>query len=147
MLESFSIKLHSLRTATLLKKDSSTVFFLCEISKNFKKTFFFYLQWLLLIVYNFIKKETPAKMFFCRFCKKILRSSFDRTSSDYCFCLSVNFKKIFRIKVFHLSYWASLGDCLFHLQTVELYTRTRSSLSKAFICLKSLKIICEEANL
>ena len=57
-----------------------------------------------------------------------------------------------------------MGNCLFHVQDAEFqqadtvknyfksafqafYTRTRSNHSKAFIYLKSLKIICEEVNL
>ena len=45
---------------------------------------------------NFVKKETPAKMFFCEF-YKTLRTSFDRTPPDFCsLCLSENFEKFFR---------------------------------------------------
>ena len=64
----------------------------------------------------------------------------------------------------HLSYKTPLRNCLFHVQVVEFqpadtvenyftgafqafYAKARSSHSKAFIYLKSLKIIYEEVNL
>ena len=64
----------------------------------------------------------------------------------------------------HLFYRAPLGNCLFHLQvaifrpphTVNkyftyafqvFYTSRKSSYSKAFMYLKSMKLICEEVNL
>ena len=64
----------------------------------------------------------------------------------------------------HLFYRLSLGKCLFYVQIAEFQqpdtvrnyftgvfqafsTRTRSSYLKAFMYLKSLKIICEEVNL
>ena len=48
--------------------------------------------------YNFIKKETPEKIFSCEFCK-ISKTifSFDGIPPDDClFCLSANFEKFFR---------------------------------------------------
>ena len=64
---------------------------------------------------NFIKKETPAKMLFCYFCKMFKNIfSFDRTPPGDCFlCLSVNFN-------FHFFYKAPLGNWLFHTQVAEL---------------------------
>ena len=64
MSESFLIKLQALRTANLTKRDS------CEKCKIFKNrssvaasaSFRF-------PTCTFIKKEIPAKMFFCEFCK------------------------------------------------------------------------------
>ena len=104
---------------------------------------------------NFIKKETPEKMFFCEFCKIVKKIvSFDRATPDDCFlCLSVNFKTFFRT----LLLWSTSGK-LFHIQVAEFqppdteksyftggfqefYVRTRSSHSKAFIYLKSLKTV------
>ena len=75
-------------------------------------------------------------------------------------CLSENFEKYLRT----LFYKEPLGNCLFHLQAGEFqlahtvkkyfasvfqafYTARKSSYSKAFIYLKSLKIICDEVNL
>ena len=99
-------------------------------------------------------------MFFCDLAK-FLRTSFDRTPTDDCFsCLFVNFEK--RTSE-HLFYRAPLGNCLSYVHVSEFQpadtvtnyfigafqvfcTRTRSSHSKAFIYLKSLKIICEEVT-
>ena len=63
----------------------------------------------------------------------------------------------------HFFYRATLGNCLFHVEVTECqpldtiknyftgafqaFKRTRSSHSKVFIYLKSLKTICEEVNL
>ena len=87
---------------------------------------------------------------------KFLGTSFEKTPpDDYFLYLSVNFGKISR---------TPLGSYLFHVQVAEFqpldtvksnftgtfqafYARARSDHSKAFICLKSLKIICEEVNL
>ena len=110
---------------------------------------------------NFVKKETPEKMFLCEFCKIVKNIvSFDRATPDECFlCLSVNFKTFFRT----LLLWSTSGK-LFHIQVAEFqppdteksyftggfqafYVRTRSSHSKAFIYLKSLKTVCEEVDL
>ena len=104
---------------------------------------------------NFIKKETPEKMFFCKFCKIVKNIvSFDRTTPD-----DVNFKTFFR--TLHL--WSTSGK-LFHIQVAEfqppdteksyftggfqaVYVGTSSSHSKAFIYFKSLKIVREEVDL
>ena len=64
-----------------------------------------------------IKKETPAKMFFCEF-YRIFENifSFDRAPPDDWFlCFSVNFEKFFRI----LLLYSDLGKCLFHVQVVN----------------------------
>ena len=96
--------------------------------------------------------------FFCEF-YKMLRIYFDRIPpDDYVLCL-------WSLRSFseHLFYRAPMGNCLLHGQVSEFqsadtvrnyltgafqgfYTRTRSSRSKVFIYLKSLKIICEEVN-
>ena len=158
------------RTITLLKRDSNTGFFLWNL-RNFYKhlvlqnisrtspaaasdSFRF-------PACNSIKKETPGKMFFCEF-YKIFKSifSFDRTPPDDCLLYLLWILKSFSERFF---YKAPPGYCLFHVQVAEFqpldavknyfigafqafYTRTRSSHSKAFIYLKSLKTICEEVN-
>ena len=101
-------------------------------------------------------------MFFSEFCK-IFKNifSFDRTPPDDCFlCLSVNFEAFFKI----LFLKSTSEKLLFYVQVAEFqppdtvqnyftdtfqafYTRMRSSHSKAFIYLKSLKTVCEEVNL
>ena len=48
-----------------------------------------------------LKKGTPAKKFFCEFCK-ILRTSFDKTPPDDWFlCLPLNFERSFRSPIFY----------------------------------------------
>ena len=101
-------------------------------------------------------------MFFCEFFK-IFRKIFplNRTPPDDCsLCLSMNFEKFFRT----LLLLSTCGRLLFHVQEDEFeppdtvknyftgafhacYARTRSSHSKAFIYLKSLKAVCEVVNL
>ena len=114
--------------------------------------------------YSFIKKETRGKMFICEFWKifwEHLLSEHHRMTAS-CFCL-------WTLRSFsdHLFYRTPLGNCLFHLQvqfqpphTVNKYftctfqvfstrrrRRRRSSYWKAFLYLKSLKIIGEKVNL
>ena len=92
--------------------------------------------------------------------EKFLRASFSRRPPDDCFlCLFVNFVKFFRTPLYRVP----SGNCLFHVQAAEFqaedtvknyfigafqafYERTRSSHSKAFIYLKSLKIVSEEVD-
>ena len=111
---------------------------------------------------NFIKKETPVKMFSVSFAK-FLRASFDRTPpSDCFFSLFVNFGSTFFSE--HLFYRTSLANCSFDVQVAEFqpvdtaksyftgpfqafYKRAKSSYLNAFIYLNSLKIIYEEINL
>ena len=111
--------------------------------------------------YNFIKKETPEKIFSCEFCK-ISKTifSFDGIPPDDClFCLSANFEKFFRTLLLS----STSGKLLFYVQVAEFqsdivknyftgafqafYARSRSSHSKVFIYLKSQKIVCEGVNL
>ena len=136
----------------------------------FKNTFFpDHLQWLLLTVPGFqpaalLKNRLGEKCLSTNFVN-FLRTSFVRTPPDDSFlCLSVNFEKIFRSPLLQ----STSGNCLFYLQVVEFqpphtvskyftcafqvfYTRRRrrrrSSYSKGFLYLKSMKIICEEVNL
>ena len=106
-----------------------------------------------------LKKRFQQRPFFVNFAK-FLRTSFDRTPPDGFFLsLSVNFKKFSK----HLFYRAPLRNCLLYVQVAEfqqvdtvknyfivafqaVYTRARSSHSKAFLYLTSFKIICEEVN-
>ena len=110
---------------------------------------------------NFIIKRFLQRCFLVNFAK-FLRTCFDRRPPDDCFLgLSVKFKKAFRTSLL----WSTSENCFFHVQVAEFqpadtdavknyftgafqafYTRVRSSHSKAFIYLKSLKIICEEVN-
>ena len=112
--------------------------------------------------WNFIKKETPEKIFFCEFCK-IFKNiiPFDRTPLDDCFLrLSVNFEAFFRTPLLK----STSGKLLFYVKVADFqppntvknyfkgafqafYTRWRSSHSNEFIYLISLKTVCEEVNL
>ena len=113
---------------------------------------------------NFIEKETSAKMFiyeFYKIFKNIFRQKHPRMAAS---CVYLWILRSFSGHLFH---GAPLGNCLFHLQvakfqaahTVKKYftsafqafhtrrRKRRSSYSKGFTYLKSLKIICEEFNL
>ena len=78
----FLIKLQALRTATLLKRDS------CEIREIFKNNLFYWTSPVAVSdsfrfpPCNFIKKEIPAKMFFCEFCK-IFKNIFWQNTSGW----------------------------------------------------------------
>ena len=184
MSESYLMNLQVQGTATLLKRNWMFSEF-CELFKNknfaedlwaagsetpvrlFKNTFFnrtfpvaasdsFRFP-----ACNFIKKETPAKMFICEFCKifkNIFRQKHLRMTAS---CV---YLWILRSFSDHLFYTAPLESYLFNPQVARFqppdtvkkyftsafqafYTKTRNSYSKAFIYLKSLKIICEEVNL
>ena len=89
---------------------------------------------------------------------KSLRAIFDRTApDDYFLCLTVYIEKFFRTPLLQ----STSGKGLFHVHVSEFqpadtlknyftgdfqafYARTGSSYSKAFIYIKSLKIICEK---
>ena len=159
--ESFLIKLQELRTATLLKRCS------CEIYVIFKNHLFYWTSPVAASdsfrfpACNFIKKETPAKMFICEFCKIFKNIFWQNTSGWLLLKFICEFWEVFQNSSFteHLFF----RNCSLHVQVAEfqpadtvknyftgafqaIYTRTRSSHSKAFIYLKSLKIICEEVN-
>ena len=74
MSETSLIELQSLRTLTLLKRDSNTDFFQRNL-QTFKETLFYRLSpvaasaSLRFSACNFVKKETPAKIFFREFYK------------------------------------------------------------------------------
>ena len=113
MSESSLIKLQSLRTTSLLKRDSNIDFFL---AKFFKNTLFYRLSLvaasasLRFPACSFAKKETLS-CFSVNF-RKFLTTSFDRTPPEDCsLCLSENFEKFFRTPL--------LQSTLFHVQVVE----------------------------
>ena len=142
MLESSLIKLQALRTATLLKRDSSTgilLQILWIVQKHlfcvedvwtagsetpvclFKNTFF-NRTFPVAASDSFrfppaalLKKGLQQRRFSVRFAK-FLRTSFYKTPPDDCFlCLPV----ILRSFSDHLFYRAPLGTCLFHAQVAE----------------------------
>ena len=99
-------------------------------------------------------------MFICEFCKIFEE---DLLTEQLRMTASCVYLLILRSFSDHLFYKAPLGNCLFHFQVAEFqpshavkkffksafqvfYSR-KSSYSKAFIYLKSLKINCEEVNL
>ena len=142
MLESSLIKLQALRTATLLKRDSNTgnlLRILWIVQKHlfcvedvwtagsetpvrlFKNTFFnrtfpvaasdsFRFP-----ACNFIKKGTPAKMFFCEICKIFKNIFLQNTSGWLLLVFTCNFEKFFRSPIFT----APARNSLFHVQVAE----------------------------
>ena len=142
------IKLQALRSATLLKRDSKTGFFLWNlqnraswvaVSDSFKFP-----------ICNFIKIETPAIMFFCEFCILFKNISWQNTSG---WLLFIVYLWIFRSFSDHLFYGAPLRNWLFHVKVTEFqppdnvknyftnvfqafYKGPRSSHSKVFSLLK-----------
>ena len=191
MSESSLIKFQVLKTATLSKRDSNTDFLLlilwiiqehlfCRWYMKgwfwntsvplFKNTFFYRTSPVAASdsfrfpACNFIKKETPAKMFICEFCKifkNIFRQKHLRMTAS---CV---YLWILRSFSDHLFYRAPLGNCLFHLQVAEFQSphtvnkyftcafqafyrrrrKRRRRSSKAFMYLKSVKVICKVVNL
>ena len=122
--------------------------------KNITSSCFWQFQVSSLQLYSL--KETPEKLFICEFCKNF-KNIFSQSTSGWLHLWILSFSD-------HLFYRAPLGrNCLFHAQVAgfqpldtakkcltsafqAFYKRTRSSYSKAFIYLKSLKIICEEVK-
>ena len=101
-------------------------------------------------------------MFFCEFCKIFKNIFWQNTSGWLLLKFICEFWEVFQNSSFteHLFF----RNCSLHVQVAEfqpadtvknyftgafqaIYTRTRSSHSKAFIYLKSLEIISEEVNL
>ena len=179
MLESSLIKLQALRTAALLKKESNTGFLLWTLwiiqehlfcvedlstagsetpVRLFKNTFFYRTSPVAASdsfrfpACNFIKKETPAKMFICEFCK-IFKNIFWQNTSGWLLLLFI--WECLRSFSECLFYRAPLGNCLFHVQVAEFQPpdtiksisqvlfKRRHNYSEAFIYLKSIKIICK----
>ena len=125
-----------------------------------------HLRWLVLTVSGF-QPATLLKNWFRQKCfsvnfAKFLRTSSDRTPPDDCFLpvFICGFWEVFQNTSFTEHLWQT---SLFHVKVAKFqppdtaknyftgafqafYIRTRSSHSKAFIYLKSLKIICEEVN-
>ena len=152
----FLTKLRALRTVCFLERDS------CETAEIFKNTFSYRLPRVAAsAACNFIKKEIPAKIFFCEF-GKISKNIFWQSTSRW---LPLKFICEFWEVFQNSSFRTPLRNCLFNVQvavfqpadTVKnyfkgaysstVYKNTRSSHPKAFIYLKYLKIICEEVNL
>ena len=177
MSESSLIKIQVLGTAALLKKDSNTRFSceFCEFSNNTcfvndlwtagTETPFVteHLQWLYLADSGFqpailLKKKLGKWRLSVNFAK-FLRISFDRTRPDDWFlCLSVNFEKFFRTPlcgapmkncyfIYKLRIWTITYRKNYFPSAFQAFYTRRSSYSKALMYLKSLKIICKEANL
>ena len=127
------------------------------------KNIFFkeHLQWLLLTVSGsslqlYSLKETLAKMFICEFCK-IFKNIFRQNTSWWLLC---EFWEVFQITSFKGHLWETayfmhtLQDFNHKIQQEyftsafqAFYTRAKSSYSKAFIYLKSLKIIRKKVNM
>ena len=115
-----------------------------------------HLQWLLLKVSGF----RPATLCKKRLWQRCFSVNFAKVLGISFLLTPVNFEKFFRT----LLYRAHPRNCYFHVQVAEFqppdivknystgafqtfYTRLRISHSKAFIYLKSMKTVCEEANL
>ena len=123
-----------------------------------------HLQWLFLKVPGFqpatlLKKRLWKRCFYVNFAK-LLRTSFLLTEHLQMSASCVKFETFFRTLLLQ----STLGKPLFYLQVAQFqppdtvknyftgnfqafHTRSRSSHSKAFIYLKSLKTVCKEANL
>ena len=148
--------MQALRTTTLLNRLQHRF-----ISAKFLRTpcFTEQFQWLLQTVLGFqsvslLKRRLRQRCFSVNFGK------FLRISLDCFLCLTVKFEKFFRTPLLYSTSGKLLILCTScRISTTRynknyftgafqaFYTRTRSSHSKAFIYLKSLKIICEEVNL
>ena len=116
MSESSLIMLQTLRTPTLLIRDSSTGFF-CKICEIFNNTLFYRpspaaaSDSFRFPDCNFIKKEAPAKMFFREF-DKIFKNIFWHNTSEWLLpVLSVNFEKFLRIPFLQITYGKLLISC------------------------------------
>ena len=142
------------QTITLLKRDS------CEICEVFKNTLCY---WTSTVGASdsfrfpgcniFFKKRFRQICFSVNF-SKFFRTSFDRTPlDDSSLSLSVNFEKCFTKKLLiswtscRISTWRYSEKLFFTSAFQAFFTRTRSGHSKAFIYLKSLKIICKKVTL
>ena len=100
---------------TLLKSDSSTGAFLWNL-RSFSEYLFFGTSPVAACdsfkfsACNFIKKETPAKIFFCQF-GKIFKNIFWQNACEWLFLIFIfEFWKISR---------APLGNCFVHVQVAE----------------------------
>ena len=166
--EFFFNKVEEPKNCNFIKSRLQHRFFHVKFAKILKTPGFTeHFQWLLLTVLGIqpsflLEKRLRQKCFSVKFAK-ILRTSFLLTEHLWMttFCV---YLWILRCFSEHFFYKAPLGICLFHVEVAEFeplntvknyfagafqafYTRTRSSLSKEFIYLKSLKTISEEVNL
>ena len=163
--ESFLIKLQAIRTAALLKRDSNTGVFLWNL-RNVKNNFFhrtppvYDSDCFRFPACNFIENETPAKMFFCKFCKVFKNFFWQNTCGWLLLVFIGEFWEVFQNTSLTEHLWET---AYFMLQAAEFqpadavknltsafqvfYKRMRRRYSKALIYLKSLKTKCEEVNL
>ena len=108
---------------------------------------------------NFIIKETTAKCFFVNFAKFLRTSFFWQSASGWLLVVFICEFRVFQNTSFIEDLWKTAISCtiwgisttryskkLFHRSFQAFNTRTRSSDSKAFIYLKSLKTVCEEVS-
>ena len=132
MLKFSLIKLHTLWTATLLKRDSNTgylLWILWIIQKHlfcvedlwtagsetpvrlFKNTFFYRTSSVAASdsfrfpACNFIKKETQGKIFICEFCKSFRNISWQNTSGWLLLVFISEFWEVFQITSFIEHLW------------------------------------------
>ena len=103
------------QNTTLLKSDSSTGVFLWNL-RSFSEYLFFGTSPVAasdsfkFSACNFIKKETPAKIFFCQF-GKIFKNIFWQNAYEWLFLMFIfEFWEISR---------APLGNCFVHVQVAE----------------------------
>ena len=124
-----------------------------------------HLQWLLLKVSGFqpailFKKRLRQKCFPVNFAKFLRTSFFWQNTSGWLLLVFIcefwvfqntSFIEHLRKTAISCTSWristTRYSKKLFHRSFQVFYTRTRSSHSKAFIYLKSLKTVCEEVNL
>ena len=144
MEESFLIKLHVLKTATFLKRDSRWKkrhrCFPVKFAK-FLRTPFFYRtspvtpsESFRFPVCSFIKKETRKKMLFCEFCKIFKNIFWQNLSGWLLLVLSVNFEKFFGTPLSQSTSGKLLISCTRCTISTNRYSKTISQkYSKLFV--------------
>ena len=155
------------QNCNLIKKRLQHRVFSSEICECFKNTLFHRTSLVAASdifrfpAYNFIKKWCFWQMLFCEFCKSFKSVFLQNTSGWLLFVFICEFWKVFQNSSF-IEHLLETAYFMYMLQNFNhqiqkknyltdafqaSYTGTRSSHLKAFIYFKSLKIICEEANL
>ena len=156
MLESFLSKLQVLTTTTFLERDSSET---CDIFKN---TLFYWTSSMATSdsfrfqPCNFIKKEIPAKTFFCEICTISKNSFWQNTSGSLHLKFICELWEAFQ----NISFVEHLWETAYFMYKLQYFKQQiqwktiSQMLFKHFIqeregllYLKCLKIICEEVNL
>ena len=163
----FFIKVAGPQNCNFIKKRLQCRFFPVKIAKNFKNILFYRTSPVASSdSFRFpacisIKKETPAKLLFCEFCKHFKNIFFfwQNTSGWLLLVFICEFWEVFQ-NTFFIK--VPLGNCLFHVEVAEFqpldtmknisqvlfkHFKSGKSHSKAFMYLKSLEIICEEVHL